>query len=295
MLAADAEELAWIAGESSGRQRRRGVASSPVWHLWMGDGDAGAPARACATQAITLLNRQAESVMDRKEYATVDPLFKRILDLLPHACVLCDPTRNGSTTATRMGADGPVADSMQRLYRYYVTVLDDPVAYNALAENWSARLCPHQQVAMEQSLKPLRLELQYLKNWRITGLGKTRVYRGAFYDRYVDLDTIFGHPDRCTVTAECVIVVPSARDAVLRLGFDHRLKAELNGKEIFREKKRKIAVRDEFTVPVALLAGENRLKLSITDDKLAFGFFARLSDKDGLTMKDVDIRVPVHE
>ncbi len=295
LLEADAEERTWIAGDAAGRHRRRGVASTARWHRWMGDDDAGAPARACATQAISLLNRQAESALDRKEYATVDPLSKRILELLPHACVLCDPTRNGSATATRMGAGGPVADSMQRLYRYYVTVLDDPVGYIALAENWIAGLCPHQQVAIEQSLKPLRLELQYLKNWQITGLGKTQVYRGAFYDRYVDLDTILGHPDRCTVTAECDIVTPAARDAVLRLGFDHRLKAELNGKEIFREKKRKIAVRDEFTVPVALLAGENLLRLSITDDKLAFGFFARLSDKDGLTMKDVEIRVPGHE
>jgi tetratricopeptide (TPR) repeat protein len=296
MLKSDAEELAWMAGDAGGRHRRLGVASLPVWHRWMGDGDSDAPARACATQAITLLNRQAEWALERKEYGTLDPLFKRILALLPHACVQCDSTGSDTApSAARMTGDGPVSDSMQRLHRYYVIVREDPVAYIALAEDWSARLCPHQQVAIEQSLKPLRLELQYLKAWRITGLDKTQNYRGAFFDRYVDLDTILGHPDRCAVTAECLIVVPTARDAVLRLGFDHRLKAELNGKEIFREKKRKIAVRDEFTVPVALLAGENHLVLSITDDKLAYGFFARLSDKDGLTMKDADIRVPDHE
>ncbi len=52
---------------------------------------------------------------------------------------------------------------------------------------------------------------------------------------------------------------------------------------------RKIAVRDEYAVAVVLKAGENRLRLTVTDDKLAYGFFARLSSPSGELMKDVTV------
>ena len=123
----------------------------------------------------------------------------------------------------------------------------------------------------------------------VAGTGLEKVVHLNFFERYVNLDAILGAPDHCTTTAECVITSPDERQVVLRLGFDHELTAELNGTVVFGPKKRKIAVRDEFTVPVTLKRGENRLKLTVRDDTLAYGFFARLSDRDGRFMEDVAV------
>jgi hypothetical protein len=94
------------------------------------------------------------------------------------------------------------------------------------------------------------------------------------------------------VTAECVIVSVQAQSALIRLGFDHQLSATLNNTSIFEETTRKVAVRDEFTLPVSLKKGENHLKLIISDDTLSYGFFARLSDTQGNFMKNVRIQAP---
>jgi hypothetical protein len=56
-----------------------------------------------------------------------------------------------------------------------------------------------------------------------------------------------------------------------------------------RGSNRKIAVRDEYRVPLVLKAGENRLRLTVADDTLAYGFFARLSSEAGEFMKDVTV------
>jgi hypothetical protein len=137
------------------------------------------------------------------------------------------------------------------------------------------------------------LEQQYLKTWRIAGqvAGKpvTRDYTGKFFERYVDLDELLGHPDHATVTAECQVTSPDERRVILRLGFDHTLTAELNGRVVFGPKSRKIAVRDEYRVPLILKAGANRLRLTVSDDTLAYGFFARLSSEQGEFMADVTV------
>jgi hypothetical protein len=112
---------------------------------------------------------------------------------------------------------------------------------------------------------------------------------GKFFERYTDLDAMLDRPDHCTVTAECVVTSPEARRVVLRLGFDHSLTATMNGQVVFGPKSRKIAVRDEYRVPLTLKAGKNRLSLQVTDDILAYGFFARLSSEEGEFMRDIVI------
>ena len=42
-------------------------------------------------------------------------------------------------------------------------------------------------------------------------------------------------------------------------------------------------------MPVTLKKGENRLKLTVRDDTLAYGFFARLSDPAGNFMADLSV------
>jgi hypothetical protein len=182
---------------------------------------------------------------------------------------------------------------MRHFHALYVDAWKKPEAYLAMVEAFAAKTCRHQQAAVEQTIESMRLEQQYVKTWHVTGtIGGAKVdrqYAGGFFERYVDLDKILGKPDRCTVTAECVIRSPTERQAVLRLGFDHTLTAELNGQTILGPISRKIPVRDEFPVPITLKAGENRLRLTVADDTLAYGFFARLSAPNGTWMRDVTV------
>lgn len=158
---------------------------------------------------------------------------------------------------------------------------------------------PAVRSVIESRLKRLLFNRSYLTAWFITpGTGVESPARtaplqtAAGSERYVDLDRLLGRVDRCTATAECRITSPTARDAVLWLGFDHELTAELNGAVVYGPARCKIASRDEFRVPITLKAGENTLKLTVRDDKLSYGFYARLSDPKGEYMRDVTAGVP---
>ncbi|MFA5203288.1 MAG: hypothetical protein WC708_02690 [Lentisphaeria bacterium] len=252
------------------------------------------PAKACAVRALAILNRQASVLLEERKMAGAEARLPRIRALLPLACAGCAASSDRSDPASY---DNPVSQAMQNLFTLYVEKKHDPLGYIAVAKTWAATLCPHQQKVVAHELEAVRFEQQYLKTWRIAMVApppaavpaKDVVYQGQFFDRYVNLDAILGAPDHCTVTAECVITSPDVRPAVLRLGFDHRLTAELNGAVVFGPKARTIAVRDEFTVPVTLKKGENRLRLTVADDTLAYGFFARLSAPDGAFMEDLAV------
>jgi hypothetical protein len=298
-----AEEEQWLAESSSSR----GSISSSY--------NRALPAKACAVRALAILNRQASVLLEERKVAGAEARLPRIRALLPLACAGCAALSDKSDLSDMSDRsemsentfyDNPVSQAMQNLFTLYVEQKHDPLGYIAVAKAWAATLCPHQQTVVAHELEAVRFEQQYLKQWRITltvppsssirakaelpdRQSPGVVYTGGFFDRYVNLDAILGAPDHCTATAECVITSPDARPAVLRLGFDHRLTAELNGAVVFGPKARTIAVRDEFTVPVTLNQGENRLKLTVSDDTLAYGFFARLSAPDGTFMEDLAV------
>ena len=68
---------------------------------------------------------------------------------------------------------------------------------------------------------------------------------------------------------------------MLRLGFDRELTVELNGRLIFGPQSDHIARRDQHLVPIQLQAGPNYFKILAKDDKLSFGFYARLTSPEG--------------
>ncbi len=284
-LVPGAEERAWLA-DPKARAGRFSFSTA------LGAGFQRSPTLIHAWRAIAILNMQMQERLGKKRYAEAEEFAPRILSLLPVACAACaEPGEN--TEAKRYDYQDPVRRTMNNLHTLYVTGQDKPLAYISYAKELAARLCEHQRMAVEQELERVRFEQQYLKAWRITGdvAGRrvNQVYTGKFLERYVGLDSILGRPDRCTVTAACVVTSPQERPAVLWLGFDHALTVELNGTVVFGPKARKIAVRDEFRVPVVLQPGENRLRLTVTDDTLAYGFFARLSSEAGGLMEDVTI------
>ncbi len=281
---AGAEEQAWLQAATSG-----GVPACWSQGFWAA-GEKTSPEVRCACLAAGVLNRRMEKWLRDRNYAEAAALEAPSLRLLPHSCLRCaTPSGDGSA---HLYLD-PLPPALHNLYALYVTASNRPLAYIALAEGLAGQLCLHQRRTIEQVLEPVRLEQQYIKTWRVAGQvdGKPveQVYAGAFFERYVDLDKRLGQPDRCTVTATCVVTAPTERLALLRLGFDHTLTATWNGQAVFGPKSRKIAVRDEYRVPVTLKAGENRLRLTVADDTLAYGFFARLSDEAGALMRDVTV------
>ncbi len=258
----------------------------------------GNPVAKGAGDALAILNRQVDLLLDDKKTEAAEALFPRIRKLLPASCEAC---ANPAGARPDHVYDSAVNGAMNNLYRLHLTMKNAPLGYITAAKEWAATLCPHQQKAVKQALESIRFEQQYLKQWQITLLPppgskpgtpavKTVAYAGKFFDRYVDLDAVLGRPDHCTAAAECVIISPDERQAVLHLGFDHKLTAELNGAVVFGPKSRKIAVRDEFAFMITLHKGENRLKLTVSDDTLAYGFFARLSGTDGNFMEDVTVK-----
>ncbi len=259
----------WPAPEHVWRERKRTVRPSPI----------------CAARGIIILSRQASLLMDQEKLGEAEARLARIQKLMGRVCQNCDETDYADDVSYGLW------HAMDSLERLYVKKRNCPQTYLATAEEWVKPLCPRHKKILERLAAGVRIELQYLKQWRISPVAgrdfAAKIYRGKFFDRYVDLDAILGHPDHCKVAAECVLVSPDEREAVLRLGFDEKLSVELNGETVFRKRSRRVAVRDEFTVPIRLRKGENRLKLIVTDKTLGYGFFARLSDERGDFMDDV--------
>ena len=203
------------------------------------------------------------------------------------------PGGTGTASFLESGSPVPVSTIVRVQKRLDRSENFEPkvVVLPVLQANDSTQSNPRHRQVVERILEPVRLDQQYLKHWRITptvgGAFAAKTVVGGFFDRYVDLDALLDRPDRCTAVAECVLACPGKRAAVLRLGFDEKLTVELNGEIVFHGPARRVAVRDEFTVPITLRKGENHLKLTVSDKSLGYGFFARLSDGHGELMKDV--------
>ncbi|MFA6930155.1 MAG: hypothetical protein WCT05_07490 [Lentisphaeria bacterium] len=142
--------------------------------------------------------------------------------------------------------------------------------------------------SVQRSLLEVELRLSQLCLWKVRRIDaaatpEQREVRllNKSADGYIDLDAFFGGIDDCEVEAQCSITAPAETPLQLWLGFDRELRVELNGKTLFGPARQKIARRDAVMVPITLQAGPNHLTLYIRDDRLSFGFFARLSDPDG--------------
>ncbi|MEI8120906.1 MAG: hypothetical protein WCI20_02560 [bacterium] len=253
-------------------------------------GSLAPPATRCARLAAQILIRQMTVLISQSKYDEVDQQRATMIQLLPRTCLRCAVPDIGRD---QPDYDDPTSAALHNLYTMYITATNRPLDYITMVEALAPTLCRHRQAAVSNALESVRLEQQYIKTWHLVGEigGKpvTLNYSGKFFERYVDLDALLGKPDHCTVTAECVVTSPDERRAVLRLGFDHTLTAGLNGRVVFGPKSRKIAVRDEYRVSVLLKSGENRLRLTVSDDTLAYGFFVRLSSENGEFMRDVVI------
>lgn len=149
--------------------------------------------------------------------------------------------------------------------------------------------CPGEMVLWERELRRLERDASYLTEWRVTdasGKGDTSVTKVPLFETYVDLREVLTQADPGMAVCECELRSPDDRDAVFLLGFDERIRVELNGTPVFSGACR-VASTDEFSVPVRLRKGINTLTLRLDNKRLAWGFFARIADADGLPIPGV--------
>ena len=137
--------------------------------------------------------------------------------------------------------------------------------------------------------QPMEHRLGEIARWLTDVITELRPTEMAVEDVFarVNLRTALegGTTARCSVT----LTAPQARDAVILLGFDEIVRLELNGEEVFVGQSR-IAVADEFRIPVALRQGENRLVVETSNRRLAWGFFLRFADAAGNPIEDLVVQ-----
>jgi hypothetical protein len=155
----------------------------------------------------------------------------------------------------------------------------------------------------QREIRRLKREASYLTAWMVeepaslrsggiqaSGLpSPPRLLKGRLFDRYVNLREALRFGDESSTRCSVGISARQDQDVVILLGFDERIRVRLNGEEVFSGRSR-IAVADEFRIPVRLKKGENQLRLTIENRKLAWGFFLRLADKDGNPIEGLAIQ-----
>jgi len=143
--------------------------------------------------------------------------------------------------------------------------------------------CPGETGLWERELRRLEREASFLTEWRVTDAlekGEATVTQIRPFDTYVDLRQAAVQSDPGSAVCECELSSPEETDAELLLGFDERIRVELNGAPVFSGECR-IASTDQFRVPVRLKKGPNALTLRLDNRRLAWGFFARIANGDG--------------
>ena len=101
-------------------------------------------------------------------------------------------------------------------------------------------------------------------------------------DGYVNLTGRFEPVEHVVAYAVTHIRSPRAMRTTLLLGSDDGVKVFLNGKEILRNLIVRGAEPDQERIPLDLGAGMNVLLLKIENNLGAFGFYARILDKEGV-------------
>jgi hypothetical protein len=105
---------------------------------------------------------------------------------------------------------------------------------------------------------------------------------------YIDLSNHYGGPSSCISYAFTRIISDAAKTVNLRFGSDDGIKIWLNGTAVYSNGSTGSWSLVEQSIPVNLIAGENRLLIKIKNSYGDYGFSARVSETDGDTPLDID-------
>ena len=95
--------------------------------------------------------------------------------------------------------------------------------------------------------------------------------------------------DWCAAYAFVTIVSPDKREVQFRFDSDDQGKVWLNGTEVYARPESHSAEIDRYIIPVTLKAGKNTVLVKVCEEEGGWGFYLRISDKDGKAFDDLII------
>lgn len=287
------EEQAWLVDVTAATAGRADTAwlAPGLYGTGIGHYETSRPQIAAVLQAMQVLSQQTLAALEKPETRSqAAALAARRLGLMARRATL----EKGSSEVRRWYESELRTLDEQFTGRHAVAEL--LTAYNGTPATAPAAF----RATVTKHTRRLEFDRSYLTAWQVCltvpGTAPAPTSKTVQLTEgtapYIDLDRLFGGVDHCTSTADCVIQSPDERPVRLWLGFDHELTAELNGVTVFGPRSSRIASRDEFSVAVKLKPGENRLRLTLSNDRLSYGFYARLADPDGQYMPGVTVKLP---
>lgn len=106
-------------------------------------------------------------------------------------------------------------------------------------------------------------------------------------DGMLDLARLFDKLPLATAYLYASFVSPAGREALLKLGSDDALVVWLNGTRVFEFSGGRVAIRDQDSVAVKLLAGRNTILAKVFNITDAWRLYLRLTDPQGKPVGDL--------
>ena len=85
------------------------------------------------------------------------------------------------------------------------------------------------------------------------------------------------------------VISPDERGVQFRFDSDDQGKVWLNGVEVYEQTESHKAIVDRYIFPVTLKAGKNSILVKVCEEKFGWGFFLRITDKNGNAFGDLEI------
>ena len=95
--------------------------------------------------------------------------------------------------------------------------------------------------------------------------------------------------DWCVAYAFTTVTSPDEREVQFRFDSDDQGKVWLNGTEVYAHTKSHSAEIDRYIIPVTLKAGKNSILVKVCEEEGGWGFYLRISDKEGKAFDDLII------
>ncbi len=85
------------------------------------------------------------------------------------------------------------------------------------------------------------------------------------------------------------VTSPDEREVQFRFDSDDQGKVWLNGVEVYAHTETHKAIIDRYIFPVTLKTGKNSILVKVCEEKEGWGFYLRITDKNGRTFDDLEI------